>query len=90
MIFQAGQSLLRLRCVHGLAADFGATVDGLRNFQTMFLEDNLFGQAMRVTTTYALLAVPLQIAFGLFVATLLNHKVVFLSFIRTVYYLPVV
>jgi multiple sugar transport system permease protein len=61
---------------------------GLENYRVMFLEDPLFLQALKVTTLYAVLAVPLQIVVGVSLAVLLNQRIRALAFIRTVYYLP--
>jgi multiple sugar transport system permease protein len=60
---------------------------GLANFHKM-LDDPLFWQSLKVTTIYALVSVPLSLAFGLFLAVLLNQKVRGLSIFRTVFYLP--
>jgi multiple sugar transport system permease protein len=61
---------------------------GLRNFQRMFLEDDLFWKSLRVTASYVLASVLLQVVLGYAVALLLNQKVKGLSVFRTVYYLP--
>lgn len=61
---------------------------GLANYRRIFFQDPLFWQALKVTTIYAVTAVPLQIVFGLAVAVLLNQRVRALAFIRTIYYLP--
>ncbi|NMB42487.1 MAG: sugar ABC transporter permease [Firmicutes bacterium] len=50
--------------------------------------DPLVRQALKVTTIYAGLSVPLNLAVGLFLAILLNQKIRGLSLYRTVYYLP--
>lgn len=64
------------------------TFVGLRNFQRMFLQDKLFWQSLKVTATYVLVSVPLQVVLGYAVALMLNQKVRGLSVFRTVYYLP--
>ena len=61
---------------------------GLANYQKMFFKDRLFWQAMKVSSLNSVGAVPLNLAFGMFLALLLNQKIEGLSFIRTVYYLP--
>jgi len=63
---------------------------GLANYATLIGNDPSVFQSLKVTTLYAFFALPLNLALGLFVAVLLNQKVRFQSFIRTVYYLPAV
>jgi multiple sugar transport system permease protein len=60
---------------------------GLLNFHNLF-QDPLFYTALWVTTKYTMVAVPLGIVMALVVALLLNQRVPFLSFWRTIYYLP--
>ncbi len=62
---------------------------GLANYESM-LSDPLFFQSLKVTTMYALVAVPLQIVVGLFVAILLNTKIRLIGLYRTLFYLPAV
>ncbi|MBV7337628.1 sugar ABC transporter permease [Chloroflexi bacterium TSY] len=62
---------------------------GLENFQKL-VQDELFWTSLRVTVTYAILSVPLQIIVGLSVAVLLNQRVRGLSIWRTVYFTPAV
>jgi len=61
---------------------------GLDNYVTMFTEDSLFWQSLRVTLIYVAVAVPLQIAFAFFLAILLNQKVRLIPLFRTLFYLP--
>ncbi|NLE46758.1 MAG: sugar ABC transporter permease, partial [Chloroflexi bacterium] len=61
---------------------------GLANYIKMFGSDASFRDAVRVTLTYGVVAVPLQLVGGLIVALLLNQKVPGLTIWRTVYYLP--
>lgn len=63
---------------------------GLANFGKMLFHDPLFWKALKVTTVYALFSVPLGIAFGLFLAILLNERIHGLAWLRTIYYLPAV
>ncbi|MCB0136260.1 MAG: sugar ABC transporter permease, partial [Caldilineaceae bacterium] len=63
------------------------TYVGAQNFVTMF-NDNLVWKSLQVTTTYALVSVPLQIALGLGLALLLNANIRMLRFYRTAFYLP--
>lgn len=60
---------------------------GLENYRTL-LEDKLVVQSLKVTTYYAFTAVPLRVILGLLLAILLNQKIKFRSFFRTIYYLP--
>ena len=62
---------------------------GLGNYEDM-LQDALFFQSLKVTTIYALVAVPLQIVVGLFIALLLNTKIRLIGLYRTLFYLPAV
>ena len=62
---------------------------GLQNYIDL-LKDELFWQALKVTTIYSLGRVPLGIIIGLAAALLLNQKVRLQSFWRVVYYMPVV
>jgi multiple sugar transport system permease protein len=62
---------------------------GLGNFRQMFTTPETW-LSLRVTTSYALGAIPLGMALGLFVALLLNTKVRGLSIWRSIYYLPAV
>ena len=63
---------------------------GLENFDMMLRGDPLFWKSLSVTTTYAVVSIPLQIALGLFLAILLNTSIRGLAWLRTVYYLPAV
>jgi multiple sugar transport system permease protein len=60
---------------------------GLDNFRRM-ADDPRFYQALKVTTIYVLVSVPLQLAFALLLALLLDRGVRGLAFYRSVYYLP--
>ena len=61
---------------------------GVDNYVTMFTDDPLFWQSLRVTLIYVAVAVPLQIVFALFLALLLNQKVRMIAVFRTMFYLP--
>src|SRR5919205_3378351 len=63
---------------------------GLDNYVKMFTRDPDFYQALKVTFTYVLLALPLNLLAGLGLSLLLNHKLPGMSIFRTVFYLPVV
>jgi multiple sugar transport system permease protein len=61
---------------------------GLNNFVEMFVKDYRFWHSLQVTLTFAILAIPLGLVFGLLLALLLNAKVPGLSVWRTLYYTP--
>jgi multiple sugar transport system permease protein len=63
---------------------------GLDNYIEMFTSDRDFYQALRVTFTYVMLALPLNLIVGLALSLLLNHKLPGMSIFRTIFYLPVV
>jgi len=65
-----------------------ATFVGLHNYEKMFTRDPLFWQALKVTTIYTAVYVPMELAGGLVLALLLNQKLRFLGIFRTIYYLP--
>jgi len=60
---------------------------GAQNF-VMMAADSLVWKSLQVTTVYAVVSVPLQIALGLGLALLLNTNIRFLRFYRTAFYLP--
>jgi len=61
---------------------------GLANFRQALWGDPLVWQSLKVTTVYAVIAVPLNIVLGLGLALLLNSGVRGLRFYRTAYFLP--
>ncbi len=61
---------------------------GWANFDKALTDDPKVGQALKVTSIYAVVSVPLQILLGLCVALMLNTRIRGLQFYRTVYYLP--
>lgn len=61
---------------------------GLDNYVKMFTADPRFLNAVRVTVTYVLLSVPLQLLFALGLAVALDKGLRGLNFYRSVYYLP--
>ena len=61
---------------------------GLRNFREIFTEDDLFRKSARVTVTYAVVSVPLQIIVAFLLALLLNERLKGLPIFRTIFYLP--
>jgi len=52
------------------------------------MSDPRFLKACRVTTTYVFLGVPLQLAFALLLAMMLNRGIPGLKYFRAIYYLP--
>jgi multiple sugar transport system permease protein len=61
---------------------------GFKNYITMFTSDPQYLQSIKVTLTYVIVAVPLELAFALFVAVLLNKGLSGLGFYRSIYYVP--
>jgi multiple sugar transport system permease protein len=61
---------------------------GLTNYVRMFTDDQKFFAAVGVTVNYVLVSVPLQLAFALAIAVVLNQGLAGLAFYRSVYYLP--
>jgi multiple sugar transport system permease protein len=55
---------------------------------TRLFTDRLFWQALKVTTIYSVVSVPLRLALGFLIAVLLNTKVRGMPFFRTVFYMP--
>src|SRR3954471_13905690 len=55
---------------------------GIKNFQYL-VDDNLFWQSLKVTTTYTLVYVPLNLVLGFVLALLLNNKVRGIAVFRT-------
>lgn len=60
---------------------------GLENYKTLF-SDPRFLQSFKVTLTYVAIGVPLQLAFALLLALVLNRRMPGLPVFRAVYYLP--
>ncbi len=61
---------------------------GVQNYVQMFTNDPKFFTASLVTLKYVLVSVPLQLAFALAIAVVLNQGLAGLAFYRSVYYLP--
>lgn len=61
---------------------------GLQNYVRMFTEDPRFWQSLKVTLIYVVLTVPLQLAFALLIAVLLNRALTGIGWYRAIYYLP--
>lgn len=62
---------------------------GLGNYARM-VHDDLFWQSLKVTTLYALFAVPLDLTAALVLAMLLNQRLRGIGWYRTVYYIPTI
>lgn len=62
---------------------------GLDNFARL-VEDDVFWHSLRVTTIYALLAIPLSVVLSMLMAQLCNRTLRGMSFYRSLFFLPVV
>jgi len=63
---------------------------GLRNSEKMLFDDELVWQALKVTLTYCIGAIPLRITVAFLVALFLNLPIRGVTLYRTIYYLPAV
>lgn len=61
---------------------------GLDNYVHMFTVDPDFWISVKATLTFVLLSLPLKLGFALFIAILLNMKMKYVNFFRTIYYIP--
>lgn len=61
---------------------------GLNNYIGALTDAAEVGQSLGVTVQYMLISVPLRMVFALMVAVILNNRIRFVRFFRTVYYLP--
>jgi oligogalacturonide transport system permease protein len=61
---------------------------GLDNYIYMFTKDELFWHSLKVTFIYVLVSIPLKLVTALIIALLLNMRLKFINFFRTVYYIP--
>jgi oligogalacturonide transport system permease protein len=61
---------------------------GFKNYVDMFTKDDLFYKSLGTTLAYVFMSVPMKLIFALLVAIMLNVKLRFVNFYRTVYYLP--
>ncbi len=89
VVFTAGPMLasLVLSLTHYNIAEAPIFV-GFDNYVKLFTRDPKFWHALKVTMTYAFIAIPLNLIFGFLVAYLLNLRVPGVAFWRTLYYLP--
>lgn len=60
---------------------------GFGNYVALF-KDEVFIASIKATLKYTVLTVPLQLAFALFIAFILNFKLKGIAFFRTAYYIP--
>src|SRR5690625_41448 len=61
---------------------------GLDNYVNLFTNDDKYFDSVKVTLVYVFVSVPLQLAFALLLAVLLNRGLRGLNIYRSVYYLP--
>lgn len=61
---------------------------GLENYRTLLFEDDIFKKVMWNTAFYAILSVPLSMTVSIFLASLLNKKIIFRKLFRSLVYLP--
>jgi multiple sugar transport system permease protein len=67
---------------------FSGILPAILNQDSSRLGDPIFWQSLKVTLTYAVMALPLGLIFGFFLAVLLNQKVPGVNIWRTIYFLP--
>jgi len=63
---------------------------GFKNYAKIFADDPDFLRAIRVTFTYVVMSLPLQIVLGLGLSLLLNQGVPGIRLFRTIFYVPAV
>ena len=61
---------------------------GFSNYTQALTRDPLFWQSLKVTAIYTFGSVPIRLAAGLAVAILMNQKIPWMPFFRTIWYLP--
>lgn len=61
---------------------------GSENYRRLLFEDRIFWKSLRITLTYALVAVPIGVAGSLALAVLLNQKIRGQRVFRTFFYMP--
>jgi multiple sugar transport system permease protein len=61
---------------------------GLQNYHDIFLQDDRFIKALKVTFLFVFVSVPLKLLFALIVAMLLNTNLKAVGLYRSVFYLP--
>lgn len=65
-----------------------ASFVGLRNYQELLTDDNVFARSIQNTLYMVAIALPLGLILNFLVALLLNSKIRFMAFYRTLFYLP--
>jgi multiple sugar transport system permease protein len=63
---------------------------GLNNYARIFTDDEDFRQALKVTLTYTVFSLPLQLLLGLSLSLLLNMRLHGINVYRTLFYIPAV
>ena len=63
---------------------------GLANYERIFTEDPMFRKSVRVTLTYALIYLPLEVTLGIGLAVAMNQKLRGIGIFRTIFYMPFV
>lgn len=63
---------------------------GLRNFDKLLFQDDLFWQSVKVTVIYVIFRVPFSAMLSLALALLMNQRLLGRRVFRTIYYLPAV
>jgi multiple sugar transport system permease protein len=63
---------------------------GVANYLTMFTDDDLVWQALKVTLFYSIGAVPLGLTISFLLALLMNQGIYGVRYFRTLYYLPAI
>ncbi len=63
---------------------------GLRNYDKLLFEDDLFWQSIKVTVVYVIFRVPFSAMLSLALAMLMNQQLAGRRLFRTIYYLPAV
>jgi len=61
---------------------------GLKNYADIFTRDPLFWKSLGRTTVYVVIAVPLKLAFALFISVVLSGNIKGINAFRTMYYVP--
>ncbi|MGQ7884158.1 carbohydrate ABC transporter permease [Paenibacillus sp. WC2504] len=61
---------------------------GLRNYERIFADDEIFRQSLKITILFVVLSVPIKLFSALMVAMMLNKKIKGISVYRTFIYLP--
>lgn len=96
LIFQAGPILAAFYFSFTNLTDLDLSnpphLDGFQHYTRLFtsLAFSPFRDSLRATAIYVFVGVPARLILALLIAQLLNQKIPFLRFFRTVYYMPTV